>query len=221
METLLATSQVRNIGVSNFSLGQLKRLKFSSIKPTVHQIELHPYLQQDKWVKAHQVHEVAVTAYSPLGNMNPVMAMMKIPHFCSTIASWLILLTRESVLQHRWFLLGGWVGGLVLFQRARIKAGLLRISARKSVYSRVTTVWGLRSLGRNIWQDLIIQALTGACICLKDWMIRKLGDRIYRVSLDTSRSNMVLHVKFYCLFLGFFSLCRPSAGHDHRRPVLT
>lgn len=87
METLLATSQVRNIGVSNFSLGQLKRLKFSSIKPTVHQIELHQYLQQDKWVKAHQVHEVAVTAYSPLGNMNPVMAMMKIPHFCSTIAS--------------------------------------------------------------------------------------------------------------------------------------
>jgi diketogulonate reductase-like aldo/keto reductase len=35
-------------------------------------MELHPYLQQDKWVKAHQAHEIAVTAYSPLGNMNPV-----------------------------------------------------------------------------------------------------------------------------------------------------
>ncbi|OCL11939.1 Aldo/keto reductase [Glonium stellatum] len=73
METLLATGRVRNIGVCNFSPDQLKRLiRFSSVKPAVHQMELHPYLQQDKWVKAHQVHGIAVTAYSPLGNMNPI-----------------------------------------------------------------------------------------------------------------------------------------------------
>jgi len=73
METLLATGRVRNVGVSNFSPGQLKQLiKYSSVKPAVHQMELHPYLQQDKWVKAHQAYGIAVTAYSPLGNMNPV-----------------------------------------------------------------------------------------------------------------------------------------------------
>ena len=82
METLLATGRVRNIGVSNFSPDQLKRLiKFSSIKPTVHQMELHPYLQQDKWVKAHQAYGIAVTAYSPLGNTNPVYGNDEDPPF--------------------------------------------------------------------------------------------------------------------------------------------
>ena len=40
METLLATGRVRNIGVPNFPPDQLKRLiKFSSIKPAVHQMD--------------------------------------------------------------------------------------------------------------------------------------------------------------------------------------
>lgn len=72
MEKLLKTGRVRNIGVSNFSPYQLKRLiRESETKPAVHQMELHPYLQQSKWVKAHQAHGIAVTAYSPLGNVNP------------------------------------------------------------------------------------------------------------------------------------------------------
>ncbi|KAF2184841.1 Aldo/keto reductase [Zopfia rhizophila CBS 207.26] len=72
MERLLKTNRVRNIGVSNFSPKQLKELiEKSEAKPAVHQMELHPYLQQAKWVKAHQAHGISVTAYSPLGNMNP------------------------------------------------------------------------------------------------------------------------------------------------------
>jgi alcohol dehydrogenase (NADP+) len=72
MTKLLKTSRVRNIGVSNFSPHQLKKLiKSSDVKPAVHQMELHPYLPQAKWIKAHQAHGIAVTAYSPLGNMNP------------------------------------------------------------------------------------------------------------------------------------------------------
>jgi alcohol dehydrogenase (NADP+) len=72
MEKLLDTGRVRNIGISNFSPAQLKDLiKQSKVKPAVHQMELHPYLPQAKWIKAHQAHGIAVTAYSPLGNMNP------------------------------------------------------------------------------------------------------------------------------------------------------
>ncbi|KAF2841581.1 Aldo/keto reductase [Patellaria atrata CBS 101060] len=72
MEKLLDTGKVRNIGVSNFSRGQLHRLiKSSKVKPAVHQMELHPYLHQEKWIRMHQAHGIAVTAYSPLGNMNP------------------------------------------------------------------------------------------------------------------------------------------------------
>lgn len=72
MEKLLKTGRLRNIGISNFSPAQLKDLiKHSSVKPAAHQMELHPYLPQAKWVKAHQAHGITITAYSPLGNMNP------------------------------------------------------------------------------------------------------------------------------------------------------
>ncbi|KAJ9666248.1 hypothetical protein H2201_003682 [Coniosporium apollinis] len=72
MERLLSTKKVKHIGVSNFSPSQLKRLIASSTtKPAVHQMELHPYLQQAWWVQFHQQHDIHVTAYSPLGNLNP------------------------------------------------------------------------------------------------------------------------------------------------------
>ncbi|GME24117.1 Aldo/keto reductase [Neofusicoccum parvum] len=71
MEELLPT-KVRNIGVANFSPHQLDKLvRSSKIKPAVHQMELHPYLQQPEWVRLHQSHGIHVTAYSPLGNTNP------------------------------------------------------------------------------------------------------------------------------------------------------
>lgn len=72
MTALLSTGLVRHIGISNFSPAQLEELIANSdIKPAVHQMELHPYLPQEDWVRWHQRHGISVTAYSPLGNMNP------------------------------------------------------------------------------------------------------------------------------------------------------
>jgi alcohol dehydrogenase (NADP+) len=72
MSKLLDTGRVRHIGISNFAPAQLKDLiKNSKVKPAVHQMELHPYLPQAKWIRIHQAHGISVTAYSPLGNMNP------------------------------------------------------------------------------------------------------------------------------------------------------
>ncbi|OJD35201.1 aldehyde reductase [Diplodia corticola] len=71
MEKLLPT-KTRSIGVANFSPHQLKKLlRSSTVTPSVHQMELHPYLQQEEWVQFHQKHGIHVTAYSPLGNTNP------------------------------------------------------------------------------------------------------------------------------------------------------
>ena len=73
MEKLLDTGKVRHIGVSNFDPAQMKDLiKHSHTKPAVHQFELHPYLQQTKWVQWHKDHGINVTAYSPFGNLNPI-----------------------------------------------------------------------------------------------------------------------------------------------------
>lgn len=76
MTKVLSTGKVRRIGISNFSPAQLEDLVKLSLKgesplPAVHQMELHPYLPQTKWILAHKAHGIAITAYSPLGNMNP------------------------------------------------------------------------------------------------------------------------------------------------------
>ncbi|KAB8346377.1 hypothetical protein FH972_023419 [Carpinus fangiana] len=41
-------------------------------KPYAHQFEAHPYLPQQAWLDVHAARGIHVTAYSPLGNSNPV-----------------------------------------------------------------------------------------------------------------------------------------------------
>ncbi|KAL8935513.1 MAG: hypothetical protein Q9216_005391 [Gyalolechia sp. 2 TL-2023] len=73
METLHKSSKLRHIGVSNFSPAQLRHLiESSDTKPAVHQFEAHPYLPQSDWIAAHHDQGIAVTAYSPFANTNPV-----------------------------------------------------------------------------------------------------------------------------------------------------
>jgi alcohol dehydrogenase (NADP+) len=65
--------KARYVGVSNFDPKQLKDLiAKSSVKPAIHQFELHPYLQQTEWVQWHKDNGINVTAYSPLANLNPI-----------------------------------------------------------------------------------------------------------------------------------------------------
>ena len=59
----------RQAGVSNFSIGQIRRIRDATgTAPAVNQIELHPYLQQSALIEACGELGVAVTAYSPLGS---------------------------------------------------------------------------------------------------------------------------------------------------------
>ncbi|KAI5927256.1 putative aldehyde reductase [Camillea tinctor] len=71
MEKLLKTGKTKAIGVSNFSKGELETLmRECSVAPAVHQMEVHPYLQQksfNQWLRSQGIH---VIQFSPLGNMN-------------------------------------------------------------------------------------------------------------------------------------------------------
>ncbi|KAF3056563.1 putative oxidoreductase C26F1.07 [Daldinia childiae] len=71
MEQLVKIGKVKSIGVSNFSKGELETLiEKTSTTPAVHQMEVHPYLQQksfNQWLKSKGIH---VVQFSPLGNMN-------------------------------------------------------------------------------------------------------------------------------------------------------
>jgi 2,5-diketo-D-gluconate reductase A len=58
----------RSIGVSNFPKEQLQEIiDATGTTPVIHQIELHPYLQQQELRAFHQEHGILTEAWSPLG----------------------------------------------------------------------------------------------------------------------------------------------------------
>jgi len=68
MEELVAAGLVKNIGVSNFGVSLLRDLLANArIPPAVLQVEMHPYLAQEKLVRFCREQNIAVTAFSPLG----------------------------------------------------------------------------------------------------------------------------------------------------------
>lgn len=68
MEELQRAGLVKRIGVCNLNISMLRDLLAGcSIRPAVHQLELHPYLVQPRQLRYCQQEKIAVTAFSPLG----------------------------------------------------------------------------------------------------------------------------------------------------------
>ncbi|MCB9783436.1 MAG: aldo/keto reductase [Candidatus Omnitrophica bacterium] len=68
MEQLVTEGLVREIGVCNFGCSLLRDLlSYAEIAPSVLQVEMHPYLTQEKLLRFCQESNIAVTAFSPLG----------------------------------------------------------------------------------------------------------------------------------------------------------
>jgi diketogulonate reductase-like aldo/keto reductase len=67
MELCVTKGYVRNLGISNFN-GQaiMDLLTYCTIKPSVLQVELHPYLPNNALVELAQKNGIVVMAYSPL-----------------------------------------------------------------------------------------------------------------------------------------------------------
>jgi len=72
LERLRESGRLRDIGLSNFSRKETELiLENAKTKPSVVQIESHPYLAQTDYVKWLQEQGIHVVAYSPLGDINP------------------------------------------------------------------------------------------------------------------------------------------------------
>jgi D-xylose reductase len=68
MEDLVRSGLVRNIGVCNFNISLLRDLmSYADVAPAVLQVELHPFLTQEKLLRFCQEEGIGVTAFSPLG----------------------------------------------------------------------------------------------------------------------------------------------------------
>jgi D-xylose reductase len=68
LERLVEAGLVMTAGVSNFGVSLIRDLlAYARIRPTVLQVESHPYLVQSKLMRYCQQENIAVTAFSPLG----------------------------------------------------------------------------------------------------------------------------------------------------------
>ncbi|XP_010250480.1 PREDICTED: alcohol dehydrogenase [NADP(+)]-like [Nelumbo nucifera] len=68
LEGLVEIGLVRAIGISNFSVQQIKELlQFSKVVPAVNQVELHPFWRQEELVRFCQSKGIHVSAHTPLG----------------------------------------------------------------------------------------------------------------------------------------------------------
>jgi len=73
MEKCFKSGKAKAIGVSNFSKAELERLlSETSVVPAAHQLECHPYLQQQEFFEWHKSKGIHVTQYSPFGNQNEI-----------------------------------------------------------------------------------------------------------------------------------------------------
>jgi D-xylose reductase len=68
MEDLQRAGLVKRIGICNLNISQLRDLLTQgSIRPAVHQMEMHPYLVQPRQLRYAAAEKIAVTAFSPFG----------------------------------------------------------------------------------------------------------------------------------------------------------
>lgn len=78
MEECVHQGLARHIGVSNFGIKNIELVsKEATIKPEMNQVELHPYLRQDKLLSYCREHNIHLTAYSPLGSGDRPTVMKK------------------------------------------------------------------------------------------------------------------------------------------------
>lgn len=71
MQSLLKTGKTKAIGVSNFSVNNIKQLlaaPSTTVVPAANQVELHPLLPQDDLIEFCHKNNILIEAYSPLGS---------------------------------------------------------------------------------------------------------------------------------------------------------
>jgi D-xylose reductase len=97
MEELVRAGLVRNIGVCNFNTALLRDLLTQAeIPPAVLQVEMHPFLAQEKLLRFCKQQGIVVTAFSPLGAASYVSLGMAGPNESALEQS----VVREAAQQH-------------------------------------------------------------------------------------------------------------------------
>lgn len=72
---------VRSIGVSNFLPEHIERLeKETGVKPSINQIELHPFFNQEPLRKWHRERDIQIESWSPLARAREILQNRTLQH---------------------------------------------------------------------------------------------------------------------------------------------
>ncbi|RPD59612.1 Aldo/keto reductase [Lentinus tigrinus ALCF2SS1-6] len=87
MEKLYNSGRAKAIGVSNFSVKNLKKLlETAKVVPAVNQVEMHPYLAQQELKDFCDDKGIVLTAYTPTGRSPPYFSPSAVRHRFNEIA---------------------------------------------------------------------------------------------------------------------------------------
>ena len=76
---------IKSIGVCNFLPEHIERLiKETGVKPSINQIELHPYFNQESQLAWHKDKEIVIESWSPLGRGNNIIKEEEIVKIAKT-----------------------------------------------------------------------------------------------------------------------------------------
>ncbi|TAQ89598.1 hypothetical protein B7494_g2096 [Chlorociboria aeruginascens] len=73
LEKLYKAGKTRSIGLSNWTIAGLEAmLQYADIKPSINQVEIHPFFPNTELVEYCNSHDILPVAYSPLGSQGQV-----------------------------------------------------------------------------------------------------------------------------------------------------
>jgi diketogulonate reductase-like aldo/keto reductase len=86
MEELYDRGLARSIGVSNWTISGLKELlKHAKTKPSVNQVEIHPFLPNIKLLEYCTSQDILLEAYSPLGKLAAGERLSAVPELAAVV----------------------------------------------------------------------------------------------------------------------------------------
>ena len=86
MEQLYDQGLAKSIGVSNWTISGLKELlKHAKVKPSVNQVEIHPFLPNTALLEYCSSQDIVLAAYSPLGKLKAGERLSAVPELSAVV----------------------------------------------------------------------------------------------------------------------------------------
>ncbi|KAH3672332.1 hypothetical protein WICMUC_004303 [Wickerhamomyces mucosus] len=155
VQELPATGKAKAVGVSNFSIKQLKQIIESpstKIIPAANQIEIHPLFPNTELIEFSKSHSIIIEAYSPLGSQIPLKGVN--PLFSNTTLQSLAESKNVSIAQLlvNWGVKRGYVVLPKSSKPERIEQNLKDIDLTDDDFERISNL--LIEIGENRMIDV-------------------------------------------------------------------